>query len=215
MIPNTSQEELERYSENISDQESPLLKALARETHQKVLRPRMISGHLQGRLLSLLSKLIRPQNILEIGTYTGYSALCLAEGLLPEGKLHTIDKNEELYDLQRKYFDQSEWSDQLIQHTGDALSIIPEIKETFDLVFLDADKKNYSNYFDLVYPKLNQGGLLISDNVLWYGKVIKPTKKGDHDTALLKEFNQKLSNHEGLENILLPIRDGILVSRKK
>lgn len=208
-------EDLDRYVQNISQDEPELLAALNRETHQKVLRPRMISGAYQGRLLSFISKLIQPENILEIGTFTGYSALCLAEGLSKTGELHTIDKNEELFDLQSKYFQKSDYSSQIIQHLGNAIKIIPDIKKQFDLVFIDADKKNYNNYFDLVFPKINSGGVIITDNVLWYGKVIEPTKKGDKDTALLKAFNQKLAEDDRLENILLPIRDGLLLSRKK
>lgn len=208
-------EEYENYAESISAKEPQLLQKLYRETYQKVLKPRMLSGHLQGRLLSLISKLIAPKNILEIGTFTGYSALCLAEGLQENGKLHTIDINEELYDLQQKYFNQSDWKNQIKQHIGDALEIIPQINETFDLIFIDADKNNYSNYFDLVLPKMNPGGVLISDNVLWYGKVLKPAKKKDKSTKLLQEFNQKLRDDNRIENLLLPIRDGILISRKK
>lgn len=207
-------EDLENYAESVTTPHSELLEKLCRETYQKVLRPRMISGHLQGRLLSMISKLIRPKKILEIGTYTGFSALCLAEGLGKEGVLHTIDKNEELFELQQRYFTQSPYSDQIVQHLGNALEIIPQLDERFDLVFLDADKKNYSNYFDLVIEKMTTGGLLISDNVLWYGKVAHPTLPGDKDTALLKEFNQKLHDDPRVENILLPIRDGILLSRR-
>jgi len=205
---------LENYAEEISQEEPEILKQLNRETYQKVLKPRMISGHLQGRILSLLSKLIRPKNILEIGTFTGYSALCLAEGMQKDGKLHTIDKNEELYEIQKKYFENSAYKNQIIQHTGDAKEIIPTLNEKFDMVFIDADKQNYSLYFDLVFPKINTGGLFISDNVLWYGKVTQPTKKGDKATAQLKAFNEKLKNDERIENLLLPIRDGILISRK-
>lgn len=208
-------EDLDRYVQNISQDEPELLAALNRETHQKVLRPRMISGAYQGRLLSFISKLIQPKNILEIGTFTGYSALCLAEGISKTGELHTIDKNEELFDLQSKYFQKSDYRSQIIQHLGDAIKIIPNLKKQFDLVFIDADKKNYNNYYDLVFPKLNSGGVIVTDNVLWYGKVLEPTKKGDKDTALLKAFNQKLAEDERLENILLPIRDGLLLSRKK
>lgn len=215
MIPSPILEKSEKYAEDISQAEPQLLKELSRETFQKVLKPRMLSGHLQGRLLSLLSKLIQPENILEIGTFTGYSALCLAEGMSSSGKLITIDKNEELHDFQRKYFDRSPWGNQIIQYTGDAMKIIPEIDREFDLVFIDADKKNYSNYFDMVFPKMKKGGVFITDNVLWYGKVMEPTKKGDTDTQLLKEFNEKLKDDERLENVLLPIRDGLLISRKK
>lgn len=207
-------ENIEAYAEKISDDESALLKKLNRETHQKILQPRMLSGHLQGRVLSLLSKLIGPKTILEIGTYTGYSALCLAEGLQSDGKLHTIDKNEELVDFQRKYFDESTFGHQIVQHTGNALAIIPELETEFDLVFIDADKANYSNYFELVLPNLKKGGIILSDNVLWDGKVLNPTKEGDIETKALKEFNEKLREDKRVENVLLPIRDGLLVSRK-
>lgn len=213
MIENITPE-IQAYAAKISDKEPELLKKLNRETYQKILNPRMLSGHLQGRLLSLLSKLIAPKCILEIGTFTGYSALCLAEGLQKNGVLHTIDKNEELLEFQKKYFKKSEVESQIIQHQGNALEVIPEIKGQFDLVFMDADKENYSHYFDLVIDRIQSGGVFISDNVLWYGKVVEPTKKGDKDTKALKAFNQKLHDDNRIENILLPIRDGILVSRK-
>lgn len=213
MIP--TNEAIEAYAEKITQDEPELLYRLSRETYQKVLRARMISGHLQGRVLSMIAKLTQPQHILEVGTYTGYSALCLAEGLAKDGQLHTLDKNEELFDLQHKYFSQSAYADQIHQHLGDALEIIPTLEGPFDLVFLDADKKNYINYYNLLLPKLKSGGLLITDNVLWYGKVTQPTKKGDKDTALLKEFNQMLHDDDRVENVLLPIRDGILLTRKK
>lgn len=206
---------LENYILEITQKEPFLLQELNRETHQKILKPRMISGHLQGRLLSLLSKLLKPENILEIGTFTGYSALCLAEGLPKTGTLHTIDKNEELHAFQKKYFDRSPYASQIIQYTGNAVELIPKIDRKFDLVFIDADKKNYPTYFDLVMPKLTPGGVLLSDNVLWYEKVLKPTSKGDADTAALKVYNQKLAHDPRLENILLPLRDGLLISRKK
>lgn len=214
MDTSISIETLEDYATSISQEEPQILKELNRETHQKVLQPRMVSGHLQGRVLSLISKLLQPKNILEIGTFTGYSALCLAEGMRADGKLHTIDNNEELYNFQKKYFDRSEFGDQIIQHTGQAADIIPDLKENFDLVFIDADKHNYSQYFDLVFPKMNKGGVFISDNVLWYGKVTQPTKPGDKETDCIKAFNQKLKEDERIENVLLPIRDGLLISRK-
>lgn len=211
----TDLESLEQYAEVISEKEPEILRELNRETHQKILRARMLSGHLQGRLLSLLSKLLAPKTILEIGTFTGYSALCLAEGLAKKGVLHTIDINEELVAIQQKYFDKSPYRENIVRHTGDALEIIPKLEGSFDLVFIDADKKNYSAYFDLIIDRMNPGGILITDNVLWYGKVLEPTKKGDKDTDLIKAYNQKLRNDSRLENLLLPIRDGILVSRKK
>jgi len=196
-----------------SQEEPELLQELARETWQKVLAPRMLSGHLQGRVLSLLSKLIAPTNILEIGTYTGYSALCLAEGMKDNGALHTIDINEELHDLQRRYFDRSPWGSQLFQHTGNALEIIPNLDVSFDLVFIDADKHNYVNYLKLLLPKLTSGSVILSDNVLWSGKVVEPLAEGDMDTKALIAYNKLLKEHPRLETVLLPIRDGLTISR--
>ncbi len=206
-------EEINTYVENHSQPEPELLQKLNRETWQKVLAPRMLSGHLQGRVLSMLSKLINPKYILEIGTYTGYSALCLAEGMQKEGELHTIDINEELHDFQRKYFDASGFGEQIIQHTGNALDIIPKLPQTFDLVFIDADKSNYPKYLDIILPKLKSGSVILSDNVLWSGKVIQPLKKDDKDTEALLEYNKLLNEHPKLETVLLPIRDGLTVSR--
>lgn len=208
-------EKLDNYIEQHSQPEPELLQELNRETHQKILHPRMLSGHFQGRVLSMLAKLIRPKNILEIGTYTGYSALCLAEGLSADGKLITIDKNEELHDLQRKYFDRSNYGSQIIQLTGDALEIIPQLDEKFDLVFIDADKSNYLNYFKMVLPKMNSGGIILSDNVLWSGKVIEPLKKGDVDTEVLLAYNKEVNENPKVESVLLPIRDGLTVTRVK
>ena len=205
--------ELEDYIAAHSEPEPELLAALDRETHLKVLQPRMLSGHFQGRVLSLLSKLVRPTNILEIGTYTGYSALCLCEGLLPEGKLHTIDIKEELYDFQRKYFDKSSWGNQIVQYIGDAIEIIPTLDHKFDLAFIDADKENYINYFHLVVPKMNKGGIILSDNVLWSGKVLEPVKPNDKSTKILLEYNELLKADPRVETVLLPIRDGLTVSR--
>lgn len=208
-------EEINTYVENHSQPEPELLQKLNKETWQKVLAPRMLSGHLQGRVLSMLSKLIHPKYILEIGTYTGYSALCLAEGMRKEGELHTIDINEELHDFQRKYFDASGFGKQIIQHTGNALEIIPKLSETFDLVFIDADKNNYPKYLDIILPKLQSGSVILSDNVLWSGKVVEPVKKDDEDTKALLEYNKLLNNNPKLETVLLPIRDGLTVSRVK
>lgn len=204
---------IDQYAEEHSQAEPQLLAALNRETHQKVLQPRMLSGHFQGRVLSMLSKLIRPQHILEIGTYTGYSALCLMEGIQEKGSLHTIDKNEELYDLQRKYFDKSGWGTQMHQHVGKALGIIPQLEEKFDLVFIDADKRNYLNYFEIILPKMNKGGIILSDNVLWSGKVVEELKAGDKDTEVLLAYNKKLATDDRVETVLLPIRDGLTVTR--
>lgn len=206
---------IEDYITKHSDKEPELLQELNRETFAKVLRPRMLSGHYQGRFLSLISKLIRPQNILEIGTYTGYSALCLAEGLAPQGELHTIDINEELVDLQRKYFDRSSFSKQIHQHLGNASKIIPTLNIKFDLIFIDADKENYPLYLDIVFDKLNSGGVLISDNVLWSGKVVQEIKGDDLSTKALLEYNKALAQDERFETVMLPIRDGLTVSRKR
>ncbi|MCF8321830.1 MAG: O-methyltransferase [Flavobacterium sp.] len=205
--------ELENYIEQHSQQEPELLKALDKETYQKILLPRMLSGHFQGRVLSMLSKLIRPLTILEIGTYTGYSALCLCEGMQEKGQLHTIDIKEELVDFQRKYFDQSSWGNQIVQHLGEAIDIIPTIDLKFDLVFIDADKENYIHYFEMIVPKMNKGGIILSDNVLWSGKVLEPLQKNDLSTKILLEYNQLLNNDPRVETVLLPIRDGLTVSR--
>jgi predicted O-methyltransferase YrrM len=202
------------YAENHSDDEPIILQKLRRETWQKVLVPRMLSGHLQGRLLSLISKMIQPKNILEIGTYTGYSTLCLAEGLAENGTIHTIDKNEELVDFQKKYFKMAKLDHKIIQYTGNALDIIPTINSSYDLVFIDADKINYSNYFDLIINKVRKGGIILSDNVLWSGKVTKKVEKNDRDTQSLIEYNLKLKDDKRVENLLLPVRDGITISRK-
>lgn len=173
----------------------------------------MLSGHLQGRVLSMLSKLIQPKNILEIGTYTGYSALCLAEGMQENSELHTIDINEELFDFQRKYFDESPFGKQIFQHLGNALEIIPKLEKTFDLVFIDADKSNYPNYLEIILPKLKKGSVILSDNVLWSGKVVEKLKEDDLDTKALLKYNEALNNHPKLETVLLPIRDGLTISR--
>ena len=206
-------QELENYIEQHSEKEPELLSALNKETYQKVLLPRMLSGHFQGRVLSMLSKLIRPVNILEIGTYTGYSALCLCEGMQEKGTLHTIDIKEELVDFQRKHFDKSPWGNQIIQHLGEAIDIIPTLDMRFDLVFIDADKENYINYFEFIVPKMNKGGIILSDNVLWSGKVLEPLQKNDVSTKILLEYNQLLKNDPRVETVLLPIRDGLTVSR--
>ena len=196
-----------------SQQEPQLLQELNRETWQKVLNPRMLSGEFQGRVLSMISKLIQPKTILEIGTYTGYSALCLAEGLAPNGELHTLDRNEELFDLQRAYFDKSPYKDQIHQHLGTALDLLPQFDQKFDLVFVDADKANYSNYFHLIIDKMNPGGIILSDNVLWSGKVVEALNPKDIDTAALLEYNRLLNEDPRLETVLLPIRDGLTLSR--
>lgn len=207
-------EELDNYVVNHSEDEPELLKELTRETYQKILQPRMLSGHYQGRLLSMISKLTHPKNILEIGTYTGYSALCLAEGMQRDGELHTIDINEELLDFQRSYFDKSPYGKQIFQHLGNALEIIPSLNKTFDLIFIDADKDNYPAYFNVIIDKLNPGGIILSDNVLWSGKVIEPIKEDDFSTKALLEYNTLLKIDKRIETIILPIRDGLTISRK-
>ncbi len=206
-------QELENYIEKHSEKEPDLLAALNKETYQKILLPRMLSGHFQGRVLSMLSKLIRPVNILEIGTFTGYAALCLCEGMQENGQLHTIDIKEELETIQRKYFDKSPWGSQIFQHLGEAIDIIPTLELKFDLVFIDADKENYLNYFELILPKMNKGGIILSDNVLWSGKVLEPLQKNDNSTKVLIEYNKLLKNDTRVETVLLPIRDGLTVSR--
>jgi len=206
-------EELEAYTERHSQPEPPLLAELNRETHQKILQPRMLSGHLQGRVLSMLSKIIRPENILEIGTYTGYATLCLAEGLRENGTIDTVDNNEELFDFQRKYFDKSEWKDRIFQHLGNALDIIPTLGKKYDLVFIDADKQNYANYFEMVVPIMVKGGIILSDNVLWSGKVLEEIKPNDKSTLSLLDYNKMVNEDPRVETVLLPIRDGLTVSR--
>lgn len=206
-------QELEDYIEQHSGKEPELLAALNKETYQKILLPRMLSGHFQGRVLSMLSKLIRPVNILEIGTYTGYSALCLCEGMQESGMLHTIDIKEELVDFQRKHFNKSPWGKQIVQHLGEATDIIPNLNVKFDLVFIDADKENYINYFELIVPKMNKGGVILSDNVLWSGKVLEPLNPKDVSTKVLLDYNKLLINDSRVETVLLPIRDGLTVSR--
>lgn len=206
-------EALDTYVVNHTEKEPKLLQQLTRETYQKILQPRMLSGSYQGRVLSMLSKLINPKNILEIGTYTGYSALCLAEGIQKDGQLHTIDINEELEDFQRKYFNQSQYSHQIHQHIGDATIIIPTLKMKFDLVFIDADKPNYSKYFELIIDKMNPGGVILSDNVLWSGKVIEEIVEDDFSTKALITYNKLLVDDNRVETVLLPIRDGLTISR--
>ncbi|WP_161889235.1 O-methyltransferase [Pontibacter russatus] len=208
-------EDLLHYAEEHTTPESALLHKINRETHLHVLRPRMLSGHQQGRLLSMFSKMLQPRQILEVGTYTGYSALCLAEGMQPGGKLHTIDINEELEERVRGYFAEAGLTDSIKYYIGNALEIIPSLEVTFDLVFIDADKINYAAYYDLVIDKVRPGGILIADNVLWSGKVLeKYRKKLDEDTKAVMDFNSKIQDDARVENILLPVRDGLLVVRK-
>tara|TARA_A200000159_G_scaffold161289_1_gene182934 strand:- start:378 stop:1013 length:636 start_codon:yes stop_codon:yes gene_type:complete len=206
-------DQLQQYIDNHSMEESDLLKALDRETHQKVLQPRMLSGSYQGRLLALLAKMIGPKKILEVGTYTGYATLCMAEGLTTDGSIDTIDHNEELADMQRRYFDQSPYGSQIVQHLGEAKDILKTLAGPYDLVFLDADKENYPHYFDLIIDKLETGGVILSDNVLWSGKVLE--KATDEATSALQEYNHKINTDVRVETVVLPIRDGLTITRKR
>jgi len=206
-------QELDDYVVAHSQKEPELLQKLTRETYQKILQPRMLSGHYQGRVLSMISKLVNPKTILEIGTYTGYSALSLVEGMQKNGQLHTIDVNEELVDFQRKYFDKSRYGNQIHQHLGSAIDIIPTLDIKFDLVFIDADKPNYVNYFNIIIDKMNPGGIILSDNVLWSGKVLESLQAKDESTRVLLEYNKLLNENPRIETVLLPIRDGLTVSR--
>jgi predicted O-methyltransferase YrrM len=208
-------EKIDNYVTNHSQQEPKILQELSKETWQKVLNPRMLSGAFQGRVLSMLTKIIQPKTILEIGTYTGYSTLCFAEGLGESGKIFTIDKNEELETLQNKYFQKSGYRNQIEQFVGNALDIIPTINQKFDLVFIDADKSNYSNYFHLIIDKMNVGGIILSDNVLWSGKVVEKLDPKDKDTKALLAYNKLLNIDTRIETVLLPIRDGLTISRVK
>lgn len=203
---------LDEYVTTHTSKESELLYELHRETYMKVLQPRMLSGHFQGRVLSMLSKMIRPKRILELGTYTGYSALCLAEGLVKQGQLHTIDKNEERQDFVQSFIDRSDYKNNIIQHIGDAMKIIPQLNEDWDIVFIDADKENYINYYNLLLPNLKSGCYILADNILWSGKVVDETIQ-DKDTVLLREFNKRMTEDNRIENVLLPIRDGIQIGR--
>ena len=205
---------IEDYIEKNSSKEPQILKDLNKETYLKVLNPRMLSGHLQGRFLSIISKLIKPKKILEIGTYTGYSAICMAEGLVENGIIHTIDINEELVSIQNKYFKKSKCNNSITQHVGDARNIIKNINEEFDVVFLDADKENYIEYYELVIEKVKKGGLIIADNVLWTGKVVEPEKDDDELTQYLIDFNKMINEDDRVENIILPLRDGLNVILK-
>lgn len=208
-------EGIEEYSEAHTEGENDLLRSLNRETYANVLNPRMLSGHLQGRFLSMISRMIRPERILEIGTYTGYSALCLCEGLKENGRLVTIDINEELEALTRGYFNQSPYATQIDYLIGNALDVIPLLEDTFDIVFIDADKINYIGYYNICLEKVRKGGFIIADNVLWSGKVAEPElRKSDKDTQLLMEFNRMVHEDSNVSNILLPIRDGLMILQK-
>lgn len=206
--------EIEAYAESFTREEGEILASLNRETYAKVMTPRMLSGHLQGQVLRMFSQMIKPQNILEIGTYTGYSALCMVDGLQKGGKLITIDVNEELQDIIERYISEAGKQDLIDNRIGNALEIIPSLEQSFDLVFIDADKENYSNYFDLVFDKLSVGGYIIADNVLWSGKVLEDDAKLDKDTIALKDYAKKLKADERVETVMMPIRDGLLIARK-
>ncbi len=207
--------DLQAYVEAHSDEESALLANLNRDTYTKVMLPRMLSGQLQGRMLSMLSHMIQPKRILEIGTYTGYSAICMAEGMQDDGKLITLDINEELEVMVRAYFEKAGLTQKIDYRIGNAMELIPEIDETFDLIFIDADKKNYTNYFNLVFEKVRPGGFIIGDNVLWSGKVVQTEKKTDKDTQAILDFNRFVHEDDRVENVLFPVRDGLMVIRKK
>jgi len=205
-------ENIENYSVNHTEKEPKLLSELNRETWAKVMIPRMLSGHLQGRVLSMFSKMLQPKKIIEIGTYTGYSALCLAEGLQKNGTLHTVDVNEEYTSVAKRYFDKSEYKENIVQHIGNAIDLIPNFSDKFQLAFIDADKESYSNYFYLLIDKMDIGGYIIADNVLWSGKVTNDEK--DEETKALDQYNKKILEDKRVETILLPIRDGLMISRK-
>lgn len=208
-------DKLNHYLESHTSPESSLLQNLNRETHLKVLMPQMLSGHLQGRVLSLISRMIRPHCILEIGTFTGYSALCLAEGLSEGGILHTIDVNEEIREMARRYFREAGLENKIKMHTGPAQEIIPQLNDTPDLVFIDADKANYALYYDLVMDKLRPGAFILVDNVLWSGKVLHPDQYTDAKTRLMLDFNNQVHTDPRVENTILPLRDGLMVIIKR
>ncbi len=205
---------IEDYASVYSEPEPKILKKLNRDTQAKVLQPRMMSGHLQGRLLAFISRMIKPSQILEIGTYTGYSALCLTEGLTKKGKLHTIDHNPELEDFAAKFFKMAGKDREIIQYLGEAMDLIPQLNESFDLVFLDADKKNYVRYFDLILPRVRKGGVILADNVLWSGKVFEPVDERDEEAIGIVRFNDYIRDHEGVRQLLLPVRDGLMIMEK-
>lgn len=208
-------EKLEEYISKHSSPESDLLAELNRETNAKVLQPRMLSGHLQGRVLSMLSKMIQPKRILEIGTYTGYSAICMAEGLQEDGLLHTIDVNEELQAMIESYLSKAKLDTKVKLHIGNALEIVPNLKEDWDMVFIDADKENYSNYYKMLIPQLKSGAYIIADNVLWSGKVVEDPDPKDEETQALINYSEMIQNDDRVENVLFPIRDGLMIARKK
>ncbi|MBP6089839.1 MAG: O-methyltransferase [Crocinitomicaceae bacterium] len=206
---------LDQYVCAHSENEPEILADLNRRTHVSVIQPRMLSGHYQGRVLSMLSHMIQPENVLEIGTYTGYSALCFAEGLKEKGRLTTIDVNEELEDFVAAYIEKAGMGDRITQLIGDAIDIIPTLDEQFDIVFIDADKKNYCNYYDLVFDKVKSGGYIIADNVLWSGKVLEDYNSLDRETKIIMDYNQKVHEDDRVQEVLFPIRDGLMIARKK
>ena len=210
----TRQVLLDQYILNHISPEDDYLRELDRETHQKVLHPRMLSGHLQGQILSMISSMVKPKYILEIGTFTGYSALCLAKGLASDGQLHTIEIDDELESLAKKYFLQSGMSDQIVQHIGDARQIIPSLNLVFDLVFIDADKRDYCDYYRLVFDQILVGGFIVADNVLWDGKVVDPKSADEEQTRGILEFNHLVQNDPRVKNVILPVRDGIMLIQK-
>ncbi|MFI5163759.1 MAG: O-methyltransferase [Bacteroidia bacterium] len=208
-------QEIEEYALKNSDAELDVLKRLNRETHLKMTMPQMLSGHMQGLMLQMFSKMIRPKNILEIGTFTGYSAICLAQGLQDGGKLHTIDVNEEFKEIILRYIREAGLQDKIQLHIGSAVNILPALKEEFDLVFIDADKENYSIYYDLVFPKVKPGGFIIADNVLWSGKILNSPMKMDFETRFLYDYSRKIHDDSKVEKVLLPLRDGLMIARKR
>ncbi|HSV87557.1 MAG TPA: O-methyltransferase [Bacteroidales bacterium] len=208
-------EAIEHYARSMSEPELPVLQRLSRETHAKMLKPRMLSGHIQGELLRFISCLKPSRRILEIGTFTGYSAICLAQGLTDNGILHTIDNNAELEGFALRFFAEAGLKNKIVMHIGDALQVIPKIDERFDLVFIDADKENYVNYFELVYPKLPSGGIILADNVLWEGKVLQKPDENDSETRGIIRFNEYVRTHQGISKVMLPYRDGLTLIRKK
>jgi caffeoyl-CoA O-methyltransferase len=211
MIP----QKVSDYAEMMSSAESEILYRINRETNIRMAYPQMLSGHLQGLFLRMISRMIRPKRILEIGSYTGYSAICLAEGMPDEGILHTIESNPELEDLLKNNFREAGYEGKIILHMGNALSVIPGIRETFDLVFLDADKENYPDYYDLVMDKLKPGGFLLADNVLWGGKILENPPLSDRESHGIIRFNEKVRDDDRVEQLLLPVRDGIMIVHKK
>ncbi|MCB0430829.1 MAG: class I SAM-dependent methyltransferase [Flavobacteriales bacterium] len=208
------EKDLEAFVEHYTKPEAGVLAELNRETYAKVLMPRMLSGHIQGKILEMFSHMIRPDRVLEIGTFTGYSAICLASGMREGGVLHTIDVNEELEDMVKTYVKKAGMEDRIRLHIGTAAEVIPTLKETFDLVFIDADKENYSNYYDLVFDKVRKGGFIIADNVLWSGKVVDPLELQDDETMALVAYSRKVTQDPRVENVLMPVRDGLMVARK-